>query len=728
MQLVDEQIRRRINDDEEAFEDVFVNLSSVIDGGKRLRKSLNNDKAKTTDAIGEILHNLRVSIPESSGEDFPDITAQIEYYLKPHGILHRNVNLTGKWYLDAIGPLLAQTKDGDTVALIPTGFVGYTYYDYTLKKRVKVNKKTAARIDTEAMCFYKPMPQRSLKSVDFIKFAFSAISRLDIVIMVAAALTVSLLGMFAPMVNQIVFSDVIPMEDSSLVLPLAILLLGVTLSKMLIKITEDIILSRIENKISVQGESASMARLLSLPVSFFRNYSAGELTNIMGSFGSSCAALVDIVFSTGLTAVLSLIYFEQIFSFAPSLLLPAILIILITASVSVFATIVNIKVSRARLNDDAERDGVTYSLLSGIQKIKLSGSEKRSFAKWAKMYKKCADLEYNPPFIIKINAVISPLITSAATVALFFFAAQNGVSTADYIAFSLSFGLVSGALSSLSSVAMTGSQVKTNLEMIRPIMECEPEVSDGKIAVSRVSGAIEMNSICFRYDENTPYILNDLTLNIKSGEYLAIVGETGCGKSTLMRLLMGFEKPQKGAVYYDGKDLAKLDLKLLRRFMGVVMQDGKLFKGDIYSNIVVAAPWLTIDDAWHAAEISGIADDIRAMPMGMHTMIAENGSGISGGQKQRLMIARAIASKPKILLLDEATSALDNITQAKVSDSLDKLHCTRIVIAHRLSTIRHCDRIIVIEKGKISESGTYEQLVAKNGFFAELVSRQRLDV
>ena len=222
--------------------------------------------------------------------------------------------------------------------------------------------------------------------------------------------------------------------------------------------------------------------------------------------------------------------------------------------------------------------------------------------------------------------------------------------------------------------------------------------------------------------------MDKLSLKIRPGQYVAVVGETGCGKSTLMRLMLGFETPQMGAVYYDGQDLASLDLKSLRRNIGTVMQNGKLFQGDIYSNIVISAPWLNMDAAWQAAELAGIADDIRSMPMGMHTVISEGSGGISGGQRQRLMIARAIAPKPRILFFDEATSALDNITQKKVTQSLNSLKCTRIVIAHRLSTVRCCDRILVMEGGRIAEEGDYEELIRKDGIFARLVARQQLDL
>lgn len=280
---------------------------------------------------------------------------------------------------------------------------------------------------------------------------------------------------------------------------------------------------------------------------------------------------------------------------------------------------------------------------------------------------------------------------------------------------------------SLASIALTVANIKPVYEMIKPILDALPEVSEGKRVIERLSGGIELNNVSFRYNDDMPSVVNNLSLKIHPGQYVALVGATGCGKSTLMRLMLGFETPQKGAIYYDGKDLSTIDLKSLRRRIGVVMQNGKLFSGDVFSNITISAPWLTLNDAWEAAELAGIADDIRRMPMGMNTIISEGSGGISGGQRQRLLIARAIAPKPKILMFDEATSALDNLTQKRVSESLDKLKCTRIVIAHRLSTIRRCDRILYLEGGKISEDGNYDELIAKNGKFAELVARQRLD-
>lgn len=370
---------------------------------------------------------------------------------------------------------------------------------------------------------------------------------------------------------------------------------------------------------------------------------------------------------------------------------------------------------------------MTYALITGIQKIKLAGAEKRAFARWGNLYAQSAKMTYDPPMFLKLNSVISLAISLTGTLVMYYMSVRAGLSVADYYAFNTAYGMVSGAFLSLAGIALSAAQIRPILTMVQPFFDAVPEVSDGKQVIERLSGGIELNNVSFRYNENMPLILDDLSLKIRPGQYVAIVGRTGCGKSTLLRLLLGFERPQKGAIYYDGKDLERIDLRSLRRRIGVVMQNGKLFQGDIYSNIVISAPWLSQQDAWEAAELTGIAEDIRRMPMGMNTVISEGSGGISGGQRQRLMIARAIAPKPKILMFDEATSALDNITQKKVSESLDRLKCTRIVIAHRLSTIRQCDRILVLDQGKIVEDGTYDELIASDGFFAELVARQRLD-
>ena len=484
---------------------------------------------------------------------------------------------------------------------------------------------------------------------------------------------------------------------------------------------------RISTKSSISIEAAVMSRVLSLPAKFFRQYSSGELSSRASSINSLCNMLLNFVFSLGLTSISSIFYISQIFSFAPTLVIPAMIVILVTVSFSILSSLVQIRISAEQMKLNAKGTGLSYALVSGIQKIKLAGAEKRAFSKWLNHYAKESEYLYNPPFFLKINTVISSAISLIGTIVLYYLAVKSNIGQSNYFAFNASYAMVLSAFSGLASMALSLARLRPIFDMAEPILKEVPEIAENKHIVTELKGGIELNHVSFRYEDSGPLIIDDLSLKIHPGEYIAIVGKTGCGKSTLLRLLLGFEQAEKGAIYYDGKDIQSLDLKSLRRKIGTVMQDGALFQGSIYDNISIVASNLDLQGAWEAAEIAGIAEDIKAMPMGMQTMISEGQGGVSGGQKQRIMIARAVAPKPKILMFDEATSALDNLTQKHISEALDQLDCTRIVIAHRLSTIRNCDRILVLDKGKIIEEGTYEELVKEKGFFAELVDRQRLD-
>jgi len=387
-----------------------------------------------------------------------------------------------------------------------------------------------------------------------------------------------------------------------------------------------------------------------------------------------------------------------------------------------------IRRQKSIMETDAKTLGLAFALVNGIQKIRLSGAEKRSFSRWAKFYNRSAQLQYNPPLILKVNSVLSEGIKLIGTIVLYAIAISSQVSVEDYMAFNASYSMVMGAFTSLAGVVLVFARIKPVLDMASPILKTVPESKGNGTVVTSLRGSIELDNVTFSYEGNGKKVIDNLSLKIRAGEYVAIVGPSGCGKSTLMRILLGFESPQKGSVFYDGKNLDQLDLRSLRRQIGTVMQNGGLFNDSIYANIAISAPTLTLDEAWKAAETACIADDIREMPMGMHTMISEGQGGISGGQKQRLMIARAIAPKPSILIFDEATSALDNIAQKKVTQALDDLHCTRLVIAHRLSTIRSCSRILYLGDGKILEEGTYEELMEKKGLFADMVARQQISL
>ncbi len=724
----DEQIRERIQSDDESFSNAFASMSSLV-MGKRITRILNENSSRAKSAIDYILKFYHVKLFELP-DSIKDINDQLEYLMRPSGIMRRTVVLEGEWYKDAVGAMLGSRKDdGTPIALIPSGFTGYKFYDSNSGKWVRVNKKNASLIDDEAISFYKPLPLKKLGVKDLLKYIVQCMSVFDFVLVGIVTLATSLLGLLTPKIQRIIYGPVIEGGSEGLQLLFAVFgfLICVSLSQLFIGIVKSLIMSRLGTKMNVQVQAASMMRVLSLPASFFKDYSSGELASRMNNINSLCSMLASTILSTGLTSLFSLVYITQMVTYGPGLVVPGLVVIVVTVLFSLITTFSQLKISKEQMELSAKESGLEYSLLTGVQKIRLGGAEKRAFAKWATSYTKSARLQYDPPLFLKLNGVFSSCISLVGMIVIYYFTIKTHVSLADYYAFNSAYGMVMGAFSSLIGMAATFARIKPVLDMASPILETVPEVNENKKVVTRLSGSIELNNVSFRYIENSPLVIDNLSLKIRPGQYVAIVGATGCGKSTLMRLMLGFETPQRGAIYYDGMDLSSLDLKSLRRRIGTVMQNGKLFQGDIYSNIVISAPQLGMEEAWKAAEMAGIKEDIEAMPMGMHTIISEGSGGISGGQRQRLMIARAIAPKPRILMFDEATSALDNITQKIVSNSLDKLKCTRIVIAHRLSTIKQCDRIVVLDKGKIIEDGKYDELIEKNGYFASLVARQRLD-
>lgn len=749
----DEQIRERMNSDQEVLEDSFLQIvDSVI--GNHTASRLASEQMVAKEALDDVLkyyHYKPVEVPDN----IRDVNEQMDYVLRPLGLMTRDVTLEEGWYKDAFGPMLGlytgdkdgrgrgqsasdpgsgedspQEQDvpsGTMVALLPGKISGYRFRDPETGKMTRVNRSNASRIAPDALCFYRPLPMKSLGIPDLLLYMKNCISSGDVILIFLATLAVTLVGMVEPKVYQMVTGPVLDSKSMSLLTGTAIFLISATIASQLLSVVRSLMMDRITIKTSLAVEASVMMRLLSLPLSFFRKYSSGELSSRTSAVSTLCSMLISNVFSMGLSSLLSLLYITQIFSFTPYLVVPSIAIILITVVSSLVTSLLQVRISREKMKLSAKEYGMSYAMVSGIRKIRLSGSEKRAFARWGRLYARNMELEYNPPMFLKINSVIMTAISLIGNIILYYLAVKSRVGPSGYFAFSAAYGRVMGAFSSLAGIAISVAGIPPVLEMAEPILKTEPEITAGKEVITQIRGNIELNHISFRYEENTPLVLDDLSLKIRSGEYVAIVGRTGCGKSTLVRLLLGFEKPEKGAIYYDGHDLNTIDPRSLRRKMGVVTQDGQLFQGDIFSNITISAPHLTLNEAWEAAEIAGIAQDIREMPMGMNTVISEGLGGISGGQKQRLMIARAVAPKPAILILDEATSALDNKTQKQVSEALDRLKCTRIVIAHRLSTIRNCDRILLIDKGTIREEGTYEELIGKGGAFAQLVERQRLD-
>lgn len=726
MSWFEEQIRQRRTNDQEIFEDAIFEMASAVLGKNRAGR-LNDKRIVSQAAIDQVLkyyHFRPVEIPDR----IIDEEERLEYALRPYGLMHRNVTLSGSWYRKAYGPMLVRRKeDGLPVVLLPRKFIGY-YWKEGPDHNVKVNKKTMKQFEEEAVCFYKPLPLREIGISDLLTYMKNCIDYSDGMVILLLTLMVTLTGMVMPQMTSFLTGFVLESGKTGILWSTAVFMFCSLVAGQLFSLSRGLMMNRIQLKTALSVEAAMMMRLMSMPVSFFKKFNSGELASRCGAINELCQLMLGNVLSLCLMAVASLLYVRQIYEYAPSLAVPSLLIVTGILLVAFAAARRYSKWARKLEIFLSKESGVSYALISNIQKIRLAGAEKRAFAKWAEAYKKCAELKYYPPLFLRLEPVIAMAVSLSGTLLLYYLAADSKVSPSAFLAFNAAYGALTGAFTALSDIAFSSARIQPILKMAEPILKEKPEVEKNREMVTRISGNIELSGVCFRYSENMPFVIDNMNLKISPGEYLAIVGTTGCGKSTLIRLLLGFEIPERGSIYYDNRDMHSLDPRSLRRRMGVVMQDGSLMQGDIFSNIAVSSPKLTLEEAWEAAELAGVADDIRAMPMGMNTIISEGQGGISGGQKQRLLIARAIASKPDILLFDEATSALDNRSQKMVSDSLNSLECTRIVIAHRLSTIKECDRILVMDRGTIVEQGSYEDLLEENGFFAKLVERQRIDV
>ena len=720
----EEQVKQRKKLDAKTFEDSFKSLAGIH---VKNQKKLSDNEIRENFAISQILnyfHHQMVDIPTGVIK-FKD---KLNYVLGHFGIEYHKVELTGEYVNEHNSPLLIYTLIGDIpIILFPTKNNQYYYIHYGTGKKVYIDAALIHRLEIDAISFYRPLPNKGASIKEYVKYVGKSVRPLDLILLIIFAAAASGVGLLLPWLTQKLTGDVVMKQDMKLFIMVSIYVVATATGLLLVRAIQSYINSRIMLKIQRSVQEATMMKVLNLPTSFFKKYNTGELSVRFASVNSLTTMIISGVFMTLVSVVMSLAYLFQLIGFA-SVLIPVVIVILIvTSGFSIMISLIQKKYTTQSLALSSKESGVTYEMINGIQKIRLSGSEKRVFAKWANAYSKSAQVKYHPPLILRMSSAIALLITLLGNIAIYFVAAKNNISVGNYMAFVTGYGTLSAAFSSLTAMVGVITAIKPTYDMARPILETETESAQNKIVLESVKGHIQLENISFKYVDNGPMILDNLSLDIKEGEYVAIVGQTGCGKSTLVRILLGFEEPLNGRVLVDGNDIKDIDTSSLRRRIGTVLQNGTLFHADIYSNIIISCPTVSQEDVWAAAEIADIAKDIREMPMGMKTVISEGQGGISGGQRQRIMIARAIVHHPKILIFDEATSALDNKTQKNITESINKLNCTRIVIAHRLSTIKSADRIIMLEGGKIIEEGSYESLIAKKGKFAELVERQRLD-
>jgi NHLM bacteriocin system ABC transporter ATP-binding protein len=648
-------------------------------------------------------------------------------------VRYRDVVLKGAWWKQDNGPLLAfrpsETGNAPAVALalIRRGRA-YFVSDTEKGTRDRLTPELAASIAPKAVMFYRPFPPRPLGWSDLLLFGLHGTWR-DVFTMLAVGAATGLLALLMPVATGILFDTIIPGAQRGQLYQMAIMLFAASITGFLISLTANVAMMRMEGRMEAGVQSAVWDRLLSLPVRFFKQYNSGDLVGRSLAIGQIRQMLTGAVLTSLLTGVFSIFSFILLFQYSSSLALIATVLVLVAALMSASCGWLQMRNQRAIYEVMGRISGLTLDLMSGIAKLRMSGTESQAFARWAEEFTKQKSISNRAARVSIAMTIFSRIFPSVTGIAIFYFGwnmmkGGAGLTPGGFVAFNAAFGQFLGASLGLAMTAISVIGIIPAYERAKPILKAIPEAQGASsLDPGRLHGAIECSRILFRYESDLPLVLNDISIQIKPGQFVAFVGHSGSGKSTLFRLLLGFETPESGSIYFDGMDLADIDPQALRRQMGVVMQNGKVFDGDIFTNIVGASP-LTIADAWAAARSAGFDKDIEAMPMGMNTVISEGGGGLSGGQRQRLMIARAIVHRPRILLFDEATSALDNQTQSIVSRSLEALEATRIVIAHRLSTIINADQIYVFDQGRITQHGTYEELAGQEGLFRDLAQRQ----
>ncbi|MCY7368122.1 MAG: NHLP bacteriocin export ABC transporter permease/ATPase subunit [Chamaesiphon sp.] len=648
----------------------------------------------------------------------------------------RRVLLRDRWWEQDNGSLIAYTKtDLQPIALLPTQGRRYEVFQPPFAQPQPITESLAATISPVAYMLYRSLPDRAIRAFDILKFSLQG-RQGDILAIVFTAVLVALLGLAIPYATQIIMDSAIPDSDRGLLLQIGLGLLVAALGTACFQLAQGFSLLRLETTTDHVAQAGVWDRLLNLPVSFFRQYTTGDLQSRVSSVSAirrqlSGRNLVNLV-----SSFFTLFYLAQLFYYSYELALVAVGIASVTIVVTIACGLLLLSKVRPLLEVRGEIFGQTVQLMNGIAKLHIAGAEERAFAAWSKKFSRQVKLESSTQSIEDFVVLFNTVMPIASSGLLFWFAIRMldrpvpvgteaiAFSLGTFLAFNSAFGRFTQGTTLLSNTVTEILQVIPQWQRTRPILQAVPEIDLTKADPGRLSGRVSIERVTFRYQLDAPLILNDISIQAAPGEFIALVGASGSGKSTILRLLLGFESPQNGAIFYDGQDLAGLDVDAVRRQFGVVLQQGQLTSASIFENISGSGQ-ITLDDAWSAARMAGLAKDIEDMPMQMHTMVSEGGGNISGGQRQRLLIARALVHKPRILLFDEATSALDNTTQAIVSQSLDRLQVTRIVIAHRLSTIQNADRIYVLEKGQIVQHGKFSELAANStGLFARLISRQ----
>jgi ATP-binding cassette subfamily C protein len=658
--------------------------------------------------------------------DPPRAAADLADALRRTGLRQREVRLAGAWWQAEPGPLLGFRADGACVALLPDGPGGMVLHDPATGRRHRIDARVAAELEPRATMLYRRLPAGRLSTGDLLAFARHGLLP-DLRRLLAMAVLGGAISLAAPLAISHLFGKVLPRGDAAGVVAVIVGLVLVAFGAAVFEAVRGIALLRAESRVDGSLQGAIWDRVLRMPPGFFRAYSVGDLTDRANSINAMREMLTATATQALLGGVMSVFSLVLLFHYAWKPALLALLLIALLGLATWALTRRQLPELRAKLDAQGRVEGLVLQLLAGMAKLRNSGAERRAFGRWAEAFATQQRHTWRARRWQAAQLTLNQAFPPLAAIALFWLAApKDGAAIMDSAAFGgfhAAFGQLSAAMLALAGSLGTLAGIAPLYDRIRPLLEAEPEASEAAADPGRLTGAIELRHVTFRYAAGAPPVLDDISLSIRAGDFIAVVGASGSGKSTLVRLLLGFERPQAGGIAFDGRDQSGMDLGALRRQIGVVLQDGRLMSGSILENILAGAV-LTQEQAWAALRLAGLEADVRAMPMGLQTVVSEDAPTLSGGQRQRLLIARALARSPRILVFDEATSALDNRTQAMVNQSLERLNVTRIVVAHRLSTIVNAHRIIVLDRGRIVESGSFKSLLAAGGLFAAMARRQ----
>jgi NHLM bacteriocin system ABC transporter ATP-binding protein len=536
--------------------------------------------------------------------------------------------------------------------------------------------------------------------------------------------------MLTPQAMAMCIDQAIPDADRGMVFQLGAALLATACGQGLIQAAQGFALLRQHTVAGATVQAAVWDRLLTLPASFFRQYTAGDLQTRVTAVSTMQRHLSGTTLYTLVSSGLALLNLGLMLAYSVPLALMALVVATLTGLVTGTAGLLAVRHMRPLQHLTGALLGMTVQRIMGVAKLRVAGAEAYAFASWGQTFRQQHVIRRRLQSLEDTLTIVHTLLPTLASVGLLWYAVQvvqsstpTGITTGTFLAFNAAFGIFLGGVTRLGTLVPDLAHVTTLWEHLKPIVDATPEVDAHRPDCGRLTGQLALDHLTFRYHAHGPAVLDDVSLRAEPGEFIALVGPSGSGKSTIVRLLLGLETPEAGSVSYDGRALSRLDVGAVRRQIGAVLQHSAITAATIFENIAAGAR-LTEEEVWNAAHAAGLAEEIAAMPMGLHTFVSEGGSNLSGGQRQRLLIARALVRQPPIVLFDEATSALDNRTQALVTASLERLQCTRVVIAHRLSTICQADRIYVIVGGRVVQEGTFTDLARQEGPFAQFMAHR----